>query len=275
LLVDAAREAGAEVVEGVSVTSLLHENGRVSGIDGYTNEGPFRAEARFVIGADGRNSTIANAVDAGFRRQHTEKGCGYYAYFADVDHDPVFLHTADDTLCVAFKTHEDLLTIAMMWPGRDLSDVRHDVDGSFMASIDKLGEFGERVRAGSRASKYVGLHDLTSHLRNAHGPGWALVGDAAYFKDPAPADGISDSWRGAEYLAEALHDVLQGDAPEEEALTRYEARQDEYAIPLLDLTLELAAADTPAQMRLDKFIEIRMLNEQEGDAIEASEQVPA
>ena len=271
LLVEAAREAGAEVVEGVSVTSLLREGDRVTGIEGYTKDGPFRAEARFVIGADGRNSTIAQAVEAPYRREHLEKGCGYYAYFAGIEGDSVFLHTADDTICVGFKTHEDLLVIAMMWPGRELSEVRKDADGAFMSSIDKLGDFGKSVRAGERASKYVGLHDLTSYLRKAHGPGWALVGDAAYFKDPAPADGISDAWRGAQYLAEALDDVLKNGADENEALDRYEARQDEYAIPMLDLTLEVAAAETPGQTRLDKFIEIRMLNELEGNAIDETE----
>jgi 2-polyprenyl-6-methoxyphenol hydroxylase-like FAD-dependent oxidoreductase len=269
LLVDAAREAGAEIVEGVTVNSLIYEGDRVTGIEGYTNDGPFRAEARFVIGADGRNSTIAKAVGAEFRRHHQEKGCGYYAYFADVGYDPVFLHTADDTICVGFRTHEDLLTIAMMWPGRDMKEVRHDVDGAFMKSIDGLGEFGQAVRAGNRATKYVGLADLANFLRKAHGPGWALVGDAAYFKDPAPADGISDAFRGAEHLADALHDILDGDVSETEGLERYESLQDEYAIPLLDLTVEVAATETPAQTRLDKFIEIRMLNEQEADAVTA------
>ena len=269
LLVDAAREAGAEVVEGVSVRSLIYDGDRVAGIEGYTSDGDFRAEARFVIGADGRHSMIAEAVGAEFRHHHPGKGCGYYAYFADVDYPRVFLHTADDTICVGFRTHDDLLTLAVQWPGRELSEVRHDIDGAVMATLDTLGEFGAAVRAGSRASKYVGLSDLPNYLRKAHGPGWALVGDAAYFKDPAPADGISDAFRGAEYLAHALHDAFTGAASETDALDRYEARQDEWAIPLLDLTIEVADPGVPGQTRLDKFVEIRMLNGQEAEAIAA------
>jgi flavin-dependent dehydrogenase len=274
LLVDAAREAGVEVIEGVTVTSLVYEGNRVSGIEGYKDDGPFRAEARFVIGADGRNSSIAKEVRAEYRRRVSEKGVGYYAYFADVDFEGVFLHVADDLVSVAFPTHNDLLTIAVMWPGREMKEVRHDVDAAFMASIDGLGGFGKRVRAGHRATRYVGLADIENYLKKAHGPGWALVGDAAYFKDPAPADGISDAFRSADLLAEALDDVLEGRMDETEALERFEARQDEYAIPLLDLTVTLAATDTPAQTRLEKFLEIRIMNEQESDAIERKE-VPA
>ena len=267
LLVDAAREAGAEVREGVTVTSLLRDGERVTGIEGRTADGPFRAEGRFVIGADGRHSGVARAVGAEYRRHEQEKGVGYYSYFADVDFEGVYLHTRDDLLCVAFPTHENLLVIAVEWPGRDMKEVRADIDGNFMAALDSLGDFGTRARAGTRAEKYVGLGDIPNFLRTAHGPGWALIGDAAYFKDPAPADGISDAFRAADYLADALHDVFTGTASEDEALARYEQRYDEYALPLLDLTVKVAATDTPAQERLDNFIMIRMLNEQEADAM--------
>ena len=267
LLVDAARDAGAEVVEGVSVSGLLRDDGRVTGIEGYTDDGPFRAEARFVIGADGRNSTVARAVDAGFRRHIPEKSVGYYSYFRDVDFDGVYVHVTDDMFCVAFPTHEELLTIAFGWVGRELKDVRTDLDAKFMSALDGLGDFGARVRAGTRAAKYVGLADISNFVREASGPGWALVGDALYFKDPAPADGISDAFRAAEYLAEALDEILAAGADEQEALTRYQTRHDELALPLLDLTVPLAGVGTSAQDRLDAFIGIRMLNEQEADAI--------
>lgn len=275
LLVDAAREAGAEVVEGVTVSSLLRAGDRVTGVKGYTKDGEFSAQARFVIGADGRNSMIAAAVGAEFRRRVPEKGVGYYSYFKNVDFDGVYLHTKDDIICVAFPTHDDLLTIAVMWPGRELKEVRRDVDAAFMSALDELGDFGGRVRAGERAAKYIGLADLTNYLRKAHGPGWALVGDAAYFKDPAPADGISDAFRGAEYLAEALDRVLKNEASEEEALATFEERYDTYALPLLDLTVTVAAEETPAQQRLDSFLAIRMLNEQEADAMTADAGAPA
>ena len=43
------------------------------------------------------------------------------------------------------------------------------------------------------------------------GPGWALVGDAGYFKDPITTHGITDALRDAELLADAILETLTGD----------------------------------------------------------------
>jgi flavin-dependent dehydrogenase len=42
---------------------------------------------------------------------------------------------------------------------------------------------------------------VPGYLRRAAGPGWALVGDTGYFKDPLTAHGISDAMRDAEFLS--------------------------------------------------------------------------
>src|SRR5262245_5410813 len=63
LLVDAAREAGAEVREEFTVDEVLSEDGRVTGIRGHAKGGaPVTERARVVIGADGLHSTLARAV---------------------------------------------------------------------------------------------------------------------------------------------------------------------------------------------------------------------
>jgi flavin-dependent dehydrogenase len=275
LLVDAAREAGAEVREGVTVTRPITEAGRVAGIEGYTNEGPFRAEARFVVAADGRNSALAETFGAEFRKLHPEKAVGYYSYFENVDFEGIYLHVAGNVFCVAFPTHDDLLTIAVAWAGRDVKEVRGDIEGEFLRTLDSLGDFGAKVRAGRRTERYVGLADISNFLRKANGPGWALAGDALYFKDPAPADGISDAFRCAEYLSETLDEILSGRAAEDEAFSRFEERHDEYALPLLDQTVKLTAEETTAGDAMDTFIAIRMLNEQESDAIQQNEGIKA
>src|SRR5688572_11549424 len=63
LLVDAAAEAGAEVREGFTVDEVLIENGAVVGIRGHSKDGKTVTErARVVVGADGRHSHVAKAV---------------------------------------------------------------------------------------------------------------------------------------------------------------------------------------------------------------------
>jgi flavin-dependent dehydrogenase len=65
LLVDAARAAGAEVRERFAVDELVFDGVRVTGVRG--REGGARAvteTARLVVGADGRHSAVAKAVEA-------------------------------------------------------------------------------------------------------------------------------------------------------------------------------------------------------------------
>lgn len=61
LLVQAAAEAGAEVREGFTVEEVVVEGDRVTGIRG--RGGPLE-RARVVVGADGRHSRVAAAVQA-------------------------------------------------------------------------------------------------------------------------------------------------------------------------------------------------------------------
>ena len=65
-------------------------------------------------------------------------------------------------------------------------------------------------------------------MRQAHGPGWALVGDAGYFKDPLTAHGITDALRDAELLVRA---VLDG-----KGSTPISAQRDALSRPLFDVT---------------------------------------
>jgi 2-polyprenyl-6-methoxyphenol hydroxylase-like FAD-dependent oxidoreductase len=78
------------------------------------------------------------------------------------------------------------------------------------------------------------------YLRRPWGPGWALVGDAGYFKDPIAAHGISDALRDAELLARAIVAIDDG-APEAEALAGYHELRDRLSLPLFEVTEQLAA----------------------------------
>ena len=89
LLIEAARIAGAEVRIPVRVTRVLTDDGRVHGVEGIERGTGlrFRATAPLTIGADGRNSTIARAVDAPFHRRGTESGALLYGYFPGLPRD--------------------------------------------------------------------------------------------------------------------------------------------------------------------------------------------
>ena len=79
-----------------------------------------------------------------------------------------------------------------------------------------------------------GFPGVPSYLRAASGPGWALVGDAGWFKDPITAHGITDALRDAELLARA---VLR----RRPARLRAGPRDEPLSLPLLAVTDRIAA----------------------------------
>jgi flavin-dependent dehydrogenase len=90
------------------------------------------------------------------------------------------------------------------------------------------------------------VHGFGGHpgfIKRSTGPGWALVGDAGYFKDPATAHGITDALRDAELLVRAVVDGTPAD---------YAATRDALTLPLLRVAEEIAAYrwDTPAVKQL-------------------------
>ena len=82
---------------------------------------------------------------------------------------------------------------------------------------------------------------LPARLRRPHGPGWALVGDAGWWKDPLSTYGITDAFRDAELLARAVVAGAGSDHAMRIALCRYQAERDRSALPMHPIVDRLAS----------------------------------
>jgi 2-polyprenyl-6-methoxyphenol hydroxylase-like FAD-dependent oxidoreductase len=123
--------------------------------------------------------------------------------------------------------------------------VRNDVEGHHWRTIvEQVPELADRMRGGRKESRFTG-GVIPYHLRRPYGPGWALVGDAGYQKDPCTASGITDAFRSAEWLAEAIDAGLSGRQPMEQALAAYEKKRNDSEMPYFEMTTQLAALAPP------------------------------
>jgi flavin-dependent dehydrogenase len=114
-------------------------------------------------------------------------------------------------------------------------------------------ELAERLRDARRTSPVQGMLRQPNQVRQAFGPGWALVGDAGYHRDAVTAHGISDAFRDAELLAVALDQALSGGAEESTALVRYQRQRDQALREIFGITCRLAAYPAaPAFIELQK-----------------------
>ena len=251
ILVDAAVEAGAELHENFTVEEVTVRDGHATGIRGHTRQGTSVTEqARFVIGADGRHSTVAQSVGAPIVREKPTAACAYYTYWSGIPLDRVELYPRDRRFAVAFPTNDGLVCTLLAWPRDEFHAVRADIEGQALKIVEALPGLVDRIRGGQRAERFMGTGDLPNFFRKAWGPGWALVGDAGYHKDPNLALGISDAFRDAERLASAVDAGLSGGRSLDDALSEYERERDETSAAPFELNFQLATlAPPPPEMQ--------------------------
>lgn len=246
ILVDAAVEAGAELRERFIVDEVCFEDNRATGVRGRSrNSTSITEKARLIVGADGLHSAIARMVEAPMTLAKPAVACCYYTYWSGVSATGVELYLRDRRFMVAFPTNDHLVCSGMEWPQDEFHLVRADIESYFVKTLELAPGLAERIRAGKREARFVGTGDLPNHFRKPWGPGWALVGDAGHHKDPNLALGISDAFRDAELLADAIDKGLSGRQALDEALEDYERQRNQAAMPAFELNVQFATLQLP------------------------------
>ena len=244
MLAEAAVAAGADLREGVSFMAPLVEDGRVTGIRTVTAAGATEdIRARLVVGADGKRSRFARTVRAQAYDCRPAATCMYYSYWSGFDAPDTRLFVRDGLFCVAAPTNDGLTFVGMVWPYAELMRVRADIGRAYRAAAATLPWVADRLASAEQADRFVGTADLDGFFRTASGPGWALLGDAGYHKDPITAQGMTDALLHAELLAAAIVEELAG--PGNDALAGYGRRRDAAAGPMYGMTADLARLAPP------------------------------
>jgi 2-polyprenyl-6-methoxyphenol hydroxylase-like FAD-dependent oxidoreductase len=251
ILVDAAVEAGAEVREGFIVEEVILEAARVAGIRGRSKDGhAVEARAKVVVGADGRHSLVAKAMQPEQYNERPPLLSAYYSYWSGLPMNGRFeTYIRPNRGAAAAETNDGLTLVIAGWPYWEFEANKKDVEGNYLQTIDRTPAFAERLRHAKREAPFAGAA-IPNFFRKPFGPGWALVGDAGYNKDPITAQGITDAFRDAECLASALDDAFTGAVSFEEAMSGYQRRRDEHVLPMYEFTCQLATlAPPPVEMQ--------------------------
>jgi flavin-dependent dehydrogenase len=243
MLVDAAVGAGAALQDGVTFDDVLVEDGRVVGVRSHTAGGDAITErARVVIGADGAHSRVARAVGADEYRAQPELAAAYYSYWSDVPADGASWALRPRRGYGMFATNDGLTMVLAAWPRREIPSMKGDVEHMYLSAVHDT--YGELLSGATRQERIVG-GGVENRFRTPFGPGWALVGDAGYLKDPVTAQGMTDAFLDAERCAAAIDDGFSGRRPIAEAMAAYQHDRDERALPMYELTTQLATLEPP------------------------------
>jgi 2-polyprenyl-6-methoxyphenol hydroxylase-like FAD-dependent oxidoreductase len=246
LLVDAARAAGAEVVYGLRVSDLVRRgDGRVAGVAVEDGNGTsFRVFADVVVGADGLHSTVARLAGAEVYETARHAGGVVYGYFSGLSNDGYHWHFRPGASVGRIPTNDGLTCVFAGTSARRFRDeLGRDIAAGFARVLREADpELADAVAEAPRAGHLRGSPGQPGFLRRPFGPGFALVGDAAYFKDPITAHGITDALRDAELVADAVGEGSEA------AFARCHAMRDALARGILEISDRIASFewDLPA-----------------------------
>jgi 2-polyprenyl-6-methoxyphenol hydroxylase-like FAD-dependent oxidoreductase len=254
LLVDAAVEAGAELREGFIVDELLAESGRVVGIKGHTQGSTTVTErASVVVGADGWHSIVADTVQPQRYHEKPTLLATYYSYWSNLPlRDRFEIYIRPRRGFGVAETHDGLTLIVGGWPQSESAANKNDVEGNFAKLLELVPAFAERLRGAKREARIAGA-SVPNYFRKPFGPGWVLVGDAGYIKDPITAQGINDAFRDAEQGAVALDHVFTGSRSFDDAMADYQTRRDDDVLPMYEFTCKVAAMEPPSPTMQELF----------------------
>ena len=258
VLADAAVRAGALLLDRTTVDGVVRdERGRVRGVTALAADGSrARLMGRLVVGADGVRSRLAQLVGAPVVETHAPSGACLYTYVRDVPWDGFEFHLGDGAFAGVFPTHFDEACVWLIRPEHLARPVLTAGARRLDAWAEALGAtvpgLADRVAAGSVTAPLRGAVRLPNHRRRAAGPGWALVGDAGYHRDPITGHGMTDAFRDAELLARAAGRALRDPCDERAALRHYEEQRDLALAETFRLTRALGAFP-PA----DRFVELQ------------------
>ena len=262
-LVDAARAAGAEIRHGHTLVELIRGPGeRVAGavvVDPAGRRLEIRAD--LVVGADGVGSAVARMAGAPVTRQGSHATAAVYGYWQGVAGAGYRWYYGTSASAAAIPTNGGLHCVCLsVTVARFRDGIRRDPVAGFHAGLAEVAPgLASEVARARAAGALVAFAGRRGFMLHPCGPGWALVGDAGYFKDPLTAHGITDALRDAELLADAAV------AGTEAAFEAYAETRDALSLPLFEATDALAsfAWDMPALRSLHEALNRAMKREVE------------
>lgn len=240
-LVEAASEAGVDVRFQTSFQDVIrYDDGRVYGaILRNDTKGEMTVFAPLIVGADGMRSTVARRVGAPVQKQASHALGHIYGYYHGLPLSENHAYFAPGVSVASTPTNFGAnIVIATIAPEK-LKQMRSEMnDEDTLKRLARMSNegFADILQSARLTEPVKAFAGTRGFVRDCAGAGWALVGDAGYFRDPVTAHGITDAFRDAELLASAAG---HGD----EALTEYQRQRDEVTTEIWGITDKIAAFD--------------------------------
>lgn len=249
LLQQAAVAAGVELRDRTRVTRVLFEHGRATGVQmecAGTNE---TAKADVVVGADGRHSFVARAVQADEYLAYDAPRGMYWAYWdaprawaGDGYPFGMYVGHIGDAIRFVFQTDGGQLVVGTLPILPVPQHWREDMTAALRSDLARDPVIGPLLDGAAPESYVRATLKERYFFRRAAGPGWALAGDAGHHKEFVIGDGITEALIQAKHLGGA---IAQGS---DDALTHWWRTRDVEALPGYHWGRDEGAIGAPSEL---------------------------
>ncbi|WP_051063541.1 NAD(P)/FAD-dependent oxidoreductase [Nocardiopsis halophila] len=222
ILLDAAAEAGAEVVENAQVSAPLMNGDRVAGVRYKVGGSTYEAPASFVADASGRAGVLARRF--GLRKSKDElRMAAVFKHFGGLDEKfnpgtegDIQLCNHKDGWVWAIPIRKDVISVGAVTPQRTLRSAPTPED-LFNEHVNRIPRVRERITGTEVVRELTGETDYSYHADRIVGPGFFLLGDAACFTDPIFSGGLFLALISGIRAAEQTSKIISGREEEAEA----------------------------------------------------------
>ncbi|MFE7168816.1 NAD(P)/FAD-dependent oxidoreductase [Streptomyces sp. NPDC057616] len=220
----AAQTPGVDLLLGHNVTGLIQGAGRTVGVRVSTPDGEREIRARLVVGADGKDSSVAKFAGVP-ARQHENERFSYFAHFRDLPLRDGITHSwfLEPDMAYAMPNDDGVTVVAVIPDKKRLPAFREDLEGSFLEFVRSLPE-APPIDSAERITKITGTVNYPLHSRRPTAPGVAFIGDAATTGDPLWGVGCGWALQSAQWLTEAVATAATGRGDLDKALVAYARR---------------------------------------------------
>jgi flavin-dependent dehydrogenase len=226
ILLEAAGEAGATVLQEAKVTELVLEGEQVAGVVYRKDGAEQRVTAKYVVDASGRAGVIARGLKLR-RSDNNLKMAAVFKHFGGLDenNNPGFegdtqIGVHADGWLWAIPIRKDVISVGAMTPARILRENRPEE--VFDAHLKRLPRIAERITGTEIHRELTGENNFEYHSNTLAGPGFFIIGDAGCFSDPVFSAGVLLALATGKRAAEETINILEEKESESDVMLRYQ-----------------------------------------------------
>jgi flavin-dependent dehydrogenase len=226
MLMDNAREKGAQVIEEITVKELVREKtesgklktemGRVVGVRAQKKSGEV-VEFRAPITLDCSGKEAFTTVRNGWRMNDPYLNkVAVWTYYKGSKREPGIDEGATTVAYVPEKgwfwhipQHNDMVSVGVVAEGKYLTrDGVREPEQIFKREIEQNAWIKDHLSIGEQVGKYFLINEYTQHAKHCGSDGLLLVGDAFAFLDPVFSSGLMLALKSGTMAGEEVHKAI-------------------------------------------------------------------